>query len=222
MKFLLAFLIAVPCYARTIKIAVVDSGLNLRAKEDVKLCPTGHADFTGTGFKDNIGHGTNIAYVIADRLKDVDYCIVVVKVFDVKSPRYIFNPTVLGFLHLLNVNQLDVVNYSAGGVGDIIAEKVIIKGLLAQDVKFVCAAGNDAKDLEKNCDYYPACYSGVVPVGNLQQDGRPAKTSNYGKPVKFWEVGTNVCGGGVCLTGTSQATAVHTAKVARELSRRKK
>ena len=61
-------------------------------------------------------------------------------------------------------------------------------------------------------------------VGNLvKKDSRSiANTSNYGEPVNTWEVGTNVLSrlpgkSFGFMTGTSQATAVKTGKIVREM-----
>ena len=175
------------------------------------------------GFKDNLGHGTNISYIIADRLKDIDYCIIVIKVFDIKNQEVFgLTPSKVAFLYLLTMGNIDIINFSAGGRGDDHAEKILVSALIASNIKFISAAGNDFVNLDKDCYYYPACYNGVISVGNLMDNGKPAWSSNYGKRVTFWEWGTQVCGGGVCMTGTSQATAIHTAKEARELAKRKK
>lgn len=203
--------------AKPVRIAILDSGLNVKNKEDVKLCPSGHLDVTGTGFEDKIGHGTNIAYIIANTLKDVDYCIVIIKIFDSKSST-LLPSTELALLYLLHLEKIDLVNYSAGGRGYQYAETVLIKGLKVLGTTFVAAAGNEGRNLDESCDYYPACYPDVISVGNMETETKRNKLSNYGKRVVSWELGTNVCGGGFCLSGTSQATAVHTARLARKLA----
>lgn len=220
--FLVCFLTSVFVEAKTIRIAVLDSGLNVRNKEDVKLCTTGHFDVTDTGFIDNIGHGTNVAHIIAEKLKDVDYCIIVVKIFDPKSQLRALPSTEIALLYLLHLEKLDFVNYSAGGPGYQYAESILIKAITFMGTSFVAAAGNEGKDLDKQCNYYPACYPNVISVGNLETEKKKNITSNYGKKVVSWELGTNVCAGGVCLTGTSQATAAHTAKLVKEMAQKEK
>ena len=74
--------VLVPCCskAETIKIAVLDTGYSNNLP-DLKVCPNGLKDFTGTGMVDTVGHGTNILGTIAKELKGVDYCVYVFKVY---------------------------------------------------------------------------------------------------------------------------------------------
>lgn len=72
--------------------------------------------------------------------------------------------------------------------------------------------------------YYPALYdSRIYVVGNLVGPSRGiASTSNYGEAVKYWEIGTNVLSrlptmSYGFMTGTSQAAAIKTGKLAREM-----
>lgn len=208
--------------AAQIRIAVLDSGLTQVKPTDVKLCSSGHMDFTGTGFADNMGHGTNVTYLIAERLKNIDYCIVIFKIFDPNYESSKISATHLALFYILENHNIDVVNYSAGGSSFSFIEKIIISGLIESGVKVISAAGNDGKDLDKNCYYYPACYAGVISVGNMATQGKRNPTSNYGSRVTTWEMGTYQCAGGRCMTGSSQATAIHTAKVVKSISKEKK
>ncbi len=72
--------------------------------------------------------------------------------------------------------------------------------------------------------YYPALYDDrIYVVGNLVgPDRKIASTSNYGDAVKYWEIGTNVLSrlpnmSYGYMTGTSQATAIKTGKLVREM-----
>ena len=94
------------------------------------------------------------------------------------------------------------------------------------EITFVVAAGNDGKEITYKAAAYPAFYSSknVIPVGNLSKAGGRAPSSNFGSKVQAWEIGTVdsflVGGKNGEMSGTSQATAVHTVKVIRGLSAR--
>ena len=63
-------------HAKPLKVAVIDTGLNLKYSSSVPLCKSEHKDFTGEGFNDTNGHGTNIVGLIVQNTKATNYCIV--------------------------------------------------------------------------------------------------------------------------------------------------
>lgn len=197
---------------KLVRIAVIDTGYNVEFNT-LKLCNKG-LDFTGTGLNDNIGHGNNVAHIIANRLTDLNYCIYPIKVFDVDDG--IFNlKRILQGLHAAYKFKPDIINLSYGGTGEFVIEWLYIKFLLDKNITIVAAAGNLATNLDKKCNYFPACYDDrIITVGNLNESGKRQSKSNYGHYVKKWNVGTNVFAGGYSLTGTSQATAIETANQA--------
>lgn len=217
------FFIAMPfkkCQAKTLHIAIIDSGIRVVPNEDIKFCDKGHMDFTYTGIEDHMDHGTNVAYTIASYLKNVDYCFIIIKVFDKKTKDIGIDPMHLAFFYLLELKtKIDIINISAGGIGKEVEEDALVGGLIAKGIKVIAAAGNEHLDLDKDCKMFPACYKGVISVGNLDHDGKKQASSNYGKIVSVWEYGTDVCHAGICMTGTSQATAIHTGKFARDLKK---
>lgn len=91
---------------------------------------------------------------------------------------------------------------------------------LVKGVEYVKA--NIGFDLDKKCQYFPACYDfdsknfHVVgsTTGYKNSYGGITSYSNYGKKVTSWEDGTNK--GFPPLSGTSQATAIHTGKWVKE------
>ena len=215
--------------AKLHKIVVMDTGFNSTKNSRVKLCDTGSADFTHTGLKDNHGHGSHVANTIADRLLNADkYCFIIVKAFDPNTPLYYRNVTSrVEFEYLDTILEAgDYVNYSAGGGTPGNEEKQHIVSLLNKGVNIFVAAGNGSANLDKKCDYYPACYGlkNLHVVGNLYNFKTKAPSSNYGRVVTEWEIGINVVadngtGVKVPMTGTSQATALATV---REINRNAK
>ena len=222
MKYLLSIILLFPifCSAKQIRIAVIDSGYNI-SNHHLKLCDDGHKDFTSTGYNDTYKHGDNIAHIIADRLKDLDYCIIILKVFDKKTKEEqagMYSILAFNYARTLNV---DIVNYSASGIMYSFIECRAVDYLINSGARFIAAAGNNKNDLDKECSSYPACCTyKVTSVGNMNntenQCGRH-RLSNYGQRITAWEQGTEVFANGSTLSGTSQAAAIHTAKIAREL-----
>lgn len=214
-------ILSLPAQAKQIKVAIVDTGINIQDVSNLKLCKNGLIDLTGTNISDTLHHGSNIAGIIANRLEKIDYCAYVIKVYGGKLAEYEFLFRVplyhlIAFMLTYDLD-VDVINYSSGGVYSE-TEEVLIKGLLNKGVIIDVAAGNRSQDLDLFCNYWPACIKGITTVGDLNKDHTPNVYSNYGRnTVKVWEIGEDVCAGGLCLSGTSMATAVHTAKVIKQL-----
>lgn len=215
---LFILLFSLSSYGKTIKIAILDTGMP-DFKTNAKICPDGKVDLTKTDMFDKKQHGTNIMGIISDKLKDVDYCLYIIKIFDVKGK----TAYISGLVYLYSImDDLDIVNLSLSGRDDWYLERTLIEGLTSKRIKIIAAAGNEHQDLDKVCKAFPACYSGVVSVGNLLKDGKtPSRYSNYGKRVSVWRIGEDVCANSICESGTSQATAVYTAELALEMSNHK-
>ena len=218
MKYLLTILILLSstANAKTIRIGVVDSGMP-EFETNLKVCPNGVYDLTHTDVYDRIGHASNILGIISNGLKDVDYCAVVIKIYDEKSYDTEFITHIMAYIYLYYLH-VNVVNYSSSGIEESVAETVLVKGLMDHGVVFVTAAGNNNKDLDKQCEAWPACIPGVISVGNLNTDGTRHKRSNYGKIVKAWRIGTNITANGVTMTGTSMSTAFETIEQVKKLA----
>lgn len=186
-------------YANTLKVAVIDTGLNLKYSKYAHLCSSGHKDFTGEGFNDTIGHGTNVTGLIVNTAKIEDYCIILLKAYSVKRA---YITEALEYAYSINVN---VINISGGGFNPLEQERNIVEKILNSGITLVVAAGNNALDLDTNCNYYPACYdSRIYVIGNY------SNSSNYGTVVDSYYDGENKTAFGVTLSGTSMSTAIFT------------
>lgn len=197
-----------------IRIAVIDTGFTKSSLSKVHICGT--KDFTGTSIKDNHGHGTHITNLI-DIKADTDrtkYCFIIIKAFDMqKNKQYV--PEALEYLVKLKPN---IVNLSLGGPGVIHKEYKAVQKLLNQGTVLVAASGNEGDDLEKDCNYFPACYDKrIIVVGNSN------KSSNYGKKIVDIVLdGNNINVLGKTMTGSSQSTAIFTGLSIKNLLHHKK
>lgn len=192
-------------------IAVIDSGFDFSKSSKVKLCESGHKDFTGYGLHDVHGHGTNVAGLI-DKYAKGDYCLLIIKYFHDKGTLNLnTSKTSTQAINYAILMEASLINYSGGGNSIISSEKAAVVKALDKGIVFVAAAGNEGKDL-KWFNFYPAEYDNrIIVVGNL--DGTQiASSSNRGTVVDVYENGVQRTALGVTLTGTSQATAVFTGK----------
>lgn len=206
--------------AEPIKIAVIDTGFDMKHKDKVKLCDSSlHRDFTNTGLHDNHGHGTNIAGLIAKHIK-VDYCLVILKYYSGDIGGNTLHRTILA-IDWAVLKGVDMINYSGGGTIPFEHEKMSVLNALSQGIVFVSAAGNESTNLNKGT-YYPAMYDPrIVVVGNVNRKGKRAPSSNYGSPIDLSVIGVNRTALGITLTGTSQSTAIVTGRLANQVYIRK-
>ena len=251
---LTAVLVAIPfkaVSAKTITIAVIDSGIDYRAPD---LCKMGHKSFSEElpdPLKDENGHGTHVAGLVSKTTGAGDYCLVSIKYYNESVPGKVnLDNMIKAIKYAVNI-KVDFINISGGGPSYDIYEATAIKDALNSGIKIVTAAGNDHEDLDKECGYFPACYDPrIIMVGNLyiSKDNRwlinnpqwrklaelakmqlptvqyevgIAASSNYGKRVTRWQMGSDVESNlpnppgvpGVRQgnrTGTSQAAAIAT------------
>lgn len=202
-----------------IPVAVIDTGIDFtNSKVTPYLCNSGHVDFTGEGLYDYKGHGTNVAWQIIKSFNSKKYCILVIKYF----PRSQFDFNNLkyelkGLEYAISLKSA-LINFSGGGKSFSEEEKDLISKALKMGTKVVVAAGNHSTDLDKGCNFYPACLyknkKNFHVVGALNKNNVKLSYSNYGSVITDWERGEDVAGPrGDYLTGTSQATAIISGKL---------
>lgn len=226
--FTLAYFLSSVAIAETIKVAVLDTGYDFKStwsKSAVKpkLCTEGHKSFSGD-IQDTHGHGTHIAGIIAQGNQYVDYCIIVIKVFDPQRREYNKQNAVNAFKYAIDIGA-DIINYSGGGIGREEIECSILDYVLGQGVIVVAAAGNERSDLSVK-PYYPAmCDPRIYKVAAKTVDNKRLPASNYTTHKISnlqWELGQNVMSllpnnSTGFMSGTSQATAIFTQKLVRRL-----
>lgn len=210
-SFLLALMLI--ANAEPIRIAVIDTGINL-STSNVKLCKEGSKDLTGKGFSGPEGHGHNVAHIIGDNLQNVEYCLYIIKFYHEYADQSAMENALN---YALSLNP-DFINISAGGPGFILEEYTIIQNILRKNITIIAAGGNKNNNLDKVCNYFPACYDDrIMAVGSIDDQNNKSKFSNYGNYIKIWQKGEKVSAGGYTFSGTSQATAKATALLARKL-----
>ena len=213
------------------KVAIIDTGIDL-GNEELRpyLCRDIQAkDFTHfqEDPQDNHGHGTHLAGLITKQINPIKSCILSIKYYEVGGAGFDNLTNLVSSIQFAIKNNVKIVNISSGGYEPSASEKMAIKQGLQQGIIFVMAAGNGGSNLETD-PYYPAAYfkhKNVHVVGSLDKKGRPLPTSNTGALVTDWALGlsvesyclnsTKIC----TMSGTSQATAIITGKIAKELEK---
>lgn len=219
----LLILLSTLAQAKTLRIGVVDSGLDLNdTRLNRHLCKTGHKDFTGEGLADTDGHGTAMVGLIEQNAKEGDYCLLIYKYYSPTAPMTSNLDHEIEALEYAGNQGIEIVNLSSSGTGFNEKEYLAIK--TNPDLTFVVAAGNDGLNLDIPGDQiYPACYGlkNELVVGNVDKNHDRVPSSNYGKVVNMVEMGDHVVVPTVhsygLVTGTSASTAIVTGKLIRQL-----
>lgn len=205
--------ISIIAYSKDIIVFEIDTGVDLSHKE----IKSHSIKINGIDNIDSSGHGTHIAGLI---LKDTcpEVKLVSCKYY-YQDWEFAYKTSTMCFQEAIEL-KVDYVNFSSGGEKPILKEKEAIENLIKSGAIVVVSAGNEN---ENNPEYYPAKYGikGMVVVGNLLSNGKKAKTSNYGFKDMVWEFGTSILstlpnGDFGPMTGTSQATAIHTNRLLKE------
>lgn len=208
-------------YGKTVRVVVMDTGYyvkdyNFKACQNHELDRNFTADLT---IDDRYPHGQNVNHIIAKGLENVDYCIVNVKIMT-KNEFDMFQYE-MALLYVIGLKP-DIINLSFGGRTFSNFESYLVKKALNQGIKVVAAAGNENIKLTKqDCGFYPVCVdSRIIAVGCLKNEqGERCDLTNYGEYITIMKVGYRINAGGLTLTGTSQATAVETNELIRELAK---
>jgi hypothetical protein len=180
-------------YNKTAKyrIGILDTGYDPEsATVELKLCETGHYDFLleQPGISHNHVHGTYIANIIAEKLKDIDYCAVIYQVQDYLDG-YIYSNKTEDALKRAKSEHLTALNISISGEYRSLGEESALRSITEVTPVFI-AAGNKGLNLDEYCNVFPACYDvkNAIVVGalNYEDPSQHAEISNYGKRVDIW------------------------------------
>ena len=184
--------------AETVKVAVVDSGINfslftnfLSYKNYSKTvrCVDSKVNTSTSGSEnsanDDHGHGTMCTEIILRNTTEN------VQITGYKALNSYGSGTTVDIATCIRKaaeDGADVINLSLGGV----ASETMLEAVeyaYRQGSVVVCASGNDATD----CGLYaPACSDKAITVGALDKSGHKANFSNYGKALDFVAPGHNI------------------------------
>lgn len=148
-----------------VRIAVVDTGLDA-PKVNVKVCQNSAKNYVADeGSEDPIGHGTEVVNIISKTMPTpLDYCIIPIKIFNKDSSTDM--TTVANAIRYAVEQKADIINLSFSGEGNNISEFLAVKFALDSNILLVIAAGNEGKNLDENCNWYPVCHDGrAIVVG---------------------------------------------------------
>ena len=206
-------------FARTITVLEIDTGVDATSHEEIRKHINMINWHGNPDYEDFHGHGTHIAgLILKDTCPEVE--LTSCKYFELEQDgKSNIDKTIKCFKRALT-QHFDFINYSSGGQEFSQIEHDTL-GKIKNTIILV-AAGNDGHDLSK-WHYYPASYSlpNEITVGNLNGSWKN-ESSNFGLKNMVWEQGTKILstyqGGryGI-MTGTSQATAIRTNRLIKEL-----
>jgi subtilisin family serine protease len=229
----LTIFFALQAFGDPVKVAIVDTGVNLEHSEFKPFLDKHPKDglqaYDFIAKKRNTidiqGHGTNIASIITLSNKNK------FKIIPLRFTNGSDSADDL-FRDMSNFNQavnmaielgVDVINISYTHIIPRFSEEELFKKAQAKGIIVVVAAGNTGTDLDTlddNHKTYPCNYNleNIICVGNWDNTtGKRAESSNYGGRVKIYTDGNNVVGLGKnstdptetlnIMSGTSQAAA---------------
>ncbi|MDL4772869.1 S8 family peptidase [Actinomadura xylanilytica] len=200
-----------------VKIAVIDSGVDTTSPQLAgQAVPT--VDLTGTGRRDCVGHGTEVAGIIAAKPKMSLFVGVApgARIIPIK-----YAATATNNDDRLLVKGIDeavrrgaqIINISSETHTDTPELRQAVTRAQNANILIVAAAGNvNPKKGGSPTPSYPAQYSGVLSVGAIAQDGQVTQFSNTATRVSVIAPGKDILtiapGGGYIVKGegTSFAT----------------
>ena len=160
-------------------IMVIDTGIQVTRQIKPYLCSTGHKSFIfgHHPLEDYHGHGTNVAGLIAKGMDPKKQCLVIVKYWDKDIKSNVVDLIKAALRYAIKLKPA-YVNMSLGGPQASHWELEYLQILIKNGTKIAVAAGNDGKNLDQGCYYFPACYN--LPVNNFRVVG--SNTSKLYRP----------------------------------------
>lgn len=201
---------------KQITVAVLDTGVDLDHPELTEAMLPGHdcvnildgagkfvGDFLGYDEDpdDEVGHGTHVAGIIAGQGLDMPLGVVphckILPVRVLGAMKRGAKKVGAGLVDNINTgikwaidNGADVINMSLGiqHTGGGLPHEEVVNYARRKGVSIVAASGNDGQEKL----YYPGALSHVIAVGALDDGGKIASFSTFGKQVDFAAPGTDI------------------------------
>jgi hypothetical protein len=188
---------------KQLRVAVIDGGYINGIEKQLKMCEdtpqvinisTNNSLF----FK---RHGTNIAGLIQRYAGNTNYCFILIGGIEDSG-------LITDSINLAIKNKADIINLSADGENFSLTEYNAIKKFISLGGVFFTAAGNKFKDLNKNCNTYPACYKLNIKVIS----NKDPYANKHDKFIISDKNGEGEIVFDIELMGTSQSTAIETGR----------
>lgn len=199
-----------------IRVAIVDSGMDTEHEifANITVLPGWNTFTDDSSMDDDVGHGTHIAGIVASKAPFAE--IIPYKIVNAAGGKL---SNVVEALSKAMENEVDVINTSFGLSSPSYALETLVQLAEDEGIIVVAAAGNNNKD----GGFYPAQYEETLAVASVDVSGEKMEKSNFGSWVDVAAMGYHIRSAlpnneyGY-KSGTSQATAIVTAAVARLLS----
>lgn len=200
-----------------VNVAVVDTGID-HTHPDLAVAGGVNVINLRKDYKDDNGHGTHVAGIIAALDNDIGVVGVApeaslygVKVLDRRGSGWL-SDVIAGIDWCVNNNDvdIDIVNLSLGLNSDIQSLEDACVAAKAAGLILVAAAGNDGGAV-----HYPAAYDSVIAVSAVDSSDSIAAWSSYGPEVELCAPGVDIYstykGGGYAVESGTSMAAPHVA-----------
>jgi major intracellular serine protease len=208
-------------------VAVLDSGCQMNHPALQSQIIGGYnftSDHKGNpkNFSDNTGHGTHVCGTIAAVQNSANVVGVApkVKLLVLKVvTRYGSGQnkwTIQAINYAIkwrgpNGERVRVISMSLGGPDNDPKLHQAVKNAVANNIVFVCAAGNYVNSLSRYQTIYPGSYNEVIQVGSINMQGEISKFTNTNSEIDIFAPGENILStyinnGYAVMSGTSMAT----------------
>lgn len=216
-------------------IAVLDSGCQMDHPALKSQIIGGYnftSDYKGNpkNYSDNTGHGTHVCGIIAAKKNSSNVVgvaprvkLLVLKVvtsngtgdnkWTVKAINYAIK------WRGPNRERVRIISMSLGGKDNDPGLYKAVREAIANDIVFVCAAGNLGNKKTKSRSIYPGSYKGVIQVGSINFQGEISDFSNASSKIDIFAPGENIVSTYpnnryAMMSGTSMATPLVSGAVA--------
>lgn len=177
-----------------IKIAVLDTGINLNHEDLVNKIDPSMQDFTGSGIEDNYGHGTHVSGIAGAETNNgigiagtgYNSKIMVVKVLNNSGGGY--TSWVANGIKWAADHGANVINLSLGSSMRSSTLENAVNYAWGKGVVLAAAAGNSGSSAK----LYPAAYTNVISVAATDINDKKASFSSFGKWVSVAAPGVNI------------------------------
>ena len=202
-----------------VKVAILDSGIDYTGDIDVKMRKNfiPGQDTVYAIYEDSVGHGTNVAGIIAAKDNDIGITGLNPNV-ELYSARILDDnlqapiSRVVDAIYWAIDNKVNIINISFGTMTDSEALHQAIKDAYDQGILIIAAAGNHG-EVE-----YPAAYEEVIAVGSVDTNGDRSDGSAIGEELELVAPGEQILStgsfGGVSVGDGTSLAAPHVTGIA--------